>query len=96
MTEAKRQVDRMLEAGEKRGEKRGMEKGLEQGMEQGMEKGREQGMAQTVLHVLRARGITVTQALRQRIVSCPDVRQLTAWAKRAAVATSADDLFAST
>ena len=72
---------------------KGLEQGMEKGREQGMEKGREQGMAQTVL---RARGITVTQALRQRIVSCPDVRQLTAWAKRAAVATSADDLFAAT
>ena len=49
-----------------------------------------------MLQVLRARGITVTRALRQRIVSCSDVRQLTDWTKRAAVATSADDLFAST
>ena len=62
----------------------------------GEKKGLGQGMARTVLHILRARGITVTQALRLRIVSCSDVRQLTALAKRAAVATSADDLFAST
>ena len=80
MARARNEFDRLLEAREKKGR----------------EEGREQGMAQTVLHVLRARGITVTQALRQRIVSCSDVRQLTALAKRAAVATSADDLFAST
>ena len=53
-------------------------------------------MAQMVLHVLKARGIRVTQSLRQRIVCCTDVRQLTAWVERAAVAHSADDLFAST
>ena len=84
MARARNEFDRLLEAREKRGEKKGREEG------------REQGMAQTVLQVLRARGITVTRALRQRIVSCPDVRQLTALARRAAVATSADDLFAAT
>ena len=74
----------------------GLAEGLAEGRGQGLAEGRGQGLARAVLQVLRARGITVTRALRQRIVSCPDVRQLTALARRAAVATSADDLFAAT
>ena len=88
MTAAMREIDRMLAAGEKRGEKRGLKEGEKKGKREGIE----EGMARTVLQVLQARGITVPQALRQRIVACSDVRQLTAWARRAAVAASADDL----
>ena len=84
MTPEKREIARIVEASEERGRM------------QGLTEGRGQGLARAVLQVLRARGITVTQALRQRIVSCSDVRQLTDWTRRAAVATSADDLFAST
>ena len=75
---------------------KGRAEGLTKGRGQGLAEGRGQGLARAVLQVLRARGITVTRALRQRIVSCSDVRQLTDWTRRAAVATSADDLFAST
>jgi post-segregation antitoxin (ccd killing protein) len=47
----------------------------------------------SVLTTLRARGIAVTAAARQRIAASKDEKQLTRWLKRAAVAASIDEVF---
>lgn len=51
--------------------------------------------AQDVLDVLRARGIAVPAATQKRILSQKDMEQLKRWLKKAAVATSIDELFKS-
>ncbi|MFF3392586.1 hypothetical protein ACFYW1_16875 [Streptomyces sp. NPDC002669] len=54
---------------------------------------RAKGLAESVLLVLQARGIAVTDELRERIGSCGDSRLLLQWLNRAATATTADEVF---
>jgi hypothetical protein len=55
--------------------------------------GRAEGEARAVLAFLSARGIDVPDDARARITRCTDVDQLDTWVRRAATATSVDDLF---
>ena len=55
--------------------------------------GEARGEARSVLAVLDARGINVPEDTRNRITSCTDLDQLHTWVRRAATATSIDDLF---
>lgn len=50
-------------------------------------------MAASVLDVLEARGLSVSDDVRQRVQSTTDLDQLRHWIRRAAVITSADELF---
>jgi hypothetical protein len=61
---------------------------------QGRAEGRVEGEARAVLGVLEARGIPVSEEARERIMTCTDVEQLDTWVRRAATATSIDELFA--
>lgn len=56
--------------------------------------GRAEGEASAVLAVLDARGIEISDAVRARVTACTDIDQLDGWVRRAATATSVDDLFA--
>jgi len=56
--------------------------------------GRAVGEASAVLAVLDARGIKVPDEARERITNSTDLEQLDAWVRRAATATSVDELFA--
>ncbi|MFC7479935.1 hypothetical protein ACFQX7_07655 [Luedemannella flava] len=47
-----------------------------------------------MLAVLEARGIDVPATARDRIADCTDLDQLDTWIRRAATATTADELFA--
>jgi hypothetical protein len=49
--------------------------------------------AQAVVAVLQARGIALTEALRQRILDCKDMAILDQWLMRAAVANDASEVF---
>jgi hypothetical protein len=53
-----------------------------------------EGEAHAVLTFLAARGVEVPDEARARIVECTDVDVLDAWARRAATATTVEDLFA--
>ncbi|QVQ52582.1 hypothetical protein J4H86_01710 [Spiractinospora alimapuensis] len=64
------------------------EKGIEQGIEQGREEGREEMAAESVLSLLRGRGVTVSAVQEERIRSCGDLTVLRDWLLRAATATS--------
>ena len=63
-----------------------------QGMSQGMSQGKAQGKAEGVLAVLGAKGIAVSDALRERIRACTDLDTLQRWLVRAATATTVEDV----
>jgi hypothetical protein len=56
-------------------------------------RGRIEGERNTVLMVLKARGLDVTDSQRKRVAECADLDQLKKWSEAALTATSADDLF---
>ncbi|SMF61929.1 hypothetical protein [Streptomyces sp. Amel2xC10] len=65
----------------------------EQGREEGKEVGRVEMLAETILNILRWRGIEVPDTVRTRVESCTDLDLLTHWSERAVHATTAHDLF---
>jgi hypothetical protein len=56
-------------------------------------KGRAEGEADAVLEVLDARGLDVTEDVRERVTGCTDIDQLRTWLRRAATARSIDEVF---
>jgi hypothetical protein len=60
-----------------------------QGRAEGLTEGRAEEAARNVLAVLRARGLEVPDAVRERILSQKDLERLERWLERAAVAASA-------
>src|ERR1700678_2099174 len=68
---------------------------LAEGKAEDKAEGRAEGQARMILRVLSARGLTVPAAIRHRVLSCADTRQLDAWADRAATATTLEDIFRS-
>ncbi|HSS49298.1 MAG TPA: hypothetical protein VLX28_10150 [Thermoanaerobaculia bacterium] len=59
-----------------------------QGLTQGRAEGRTEEAARAVLTVLRARGIAVPDAARERILAQKDPERLSRWLEKAAVAAS--------
>ena len=57
------------------------------------EKGEVVGRSKDVLVVLDARNVEVPDDVRELITTCTDVEQLEVWVRRAAVASTVDDLF---
>jgi hypothetical protein len=60
---------------------------------EGRAEGRVEGEARLVLAVLEARGISVPEDIRARIMGCSDPDLLEAWGRRAAVIRTIDELF---
>jgi hypothetical protein len=60
-----------------------------QGRAEGRTEGRAEGNAEALLAVLRARGIAVPDAVRERILAQKEPDRLLRWLEKAAVATSA-------
>jgi hypothetical protein len=60
---------------------------------EGVAEGKLLAKAQDVVAVLQARGISITEPLRQRILDCNDVAVLDRWLMRAAVANEAGEVF---
>jgi hypothetical protein len=52
-----------------------------------------EGEANSILMVLDARGIEVTDDVRSTITSCADINQLNTWVRRAATIDRIEDLF---
>ncbi len=75
--------------GRAEGRAEGLTEGLTQGLTQGLTKGRAEEAARNVLTVLRARGLEVSEAVRERILSQKDPERLERWLEKAAVAASA-------
>jgi hypothetical protein len=59
-----------------------------QGRAEGLAEGRTEEAARAVLTVLRARGLAVPDAVRERILSQKDPERLERWLEKAAVAAS--------
>ncbi|WP_182902588.1 hypothetical protein [Microbispora sp. H10830] len=56
-------------------------------------KGEARGEIKSIFSVLDARGLEISDDARERICQCDDPNQLDAWVRKAAVITSADELF---
>ena len=63
-----------------------------QGKEEGLALGRATGIANSILNVLDARGIPVSEMQRDEILRCRDLDQLDRWLRRAALASSAEEI----
>jgi hypothetical protein len=61
--------------------------------DEGQADGLARGKADSIIAVLRARGLAVDEASRTRILSCPDVAVLDRWVVRAVTIASVEDLF---
>lgn len=65
------------------------EEGRDEGVTEGRKEGRAEEAARAVLTVLRARGISLPEEVRERILAQKDMELLERWLEKAAVATSA-------
>jgi predicted transposase YdaD len=74
-------VDRILAEGEAKG------------LAEGEAKGKAEGEARMILRVLSARGLAIPAEVRERVMTCSDLRQLEIWGDRAALAASIEDVF---
>jgi predicted ArsR family transcriptional regulator len=63
------------------------------GRAQGLEQGLEQGRALAILGFLEARGFSVAEELRARVLATRDHAQLDTWLRRAATCTTLDEVF---
>ncbi|HYU32539.1 MAG TPA: hypothetical protein VEW48_10285 [Thermoanaerobaculia bacterium] len=59
---------------------------------QGRAEGRAEGLGEGLLSVLRVRGLTVSDAVRERILAEKDPERLERWLDKAVVASSADEV----
>lgn len=80
--------NRGLIEGHTKGRTEGFVEGLIQGLIEGLTRGRTEEAARAVLKVLRARGIAVPEAIRERIMAQKDLERLERWVEKAAVAAS--------
>jgi flagellar biosynthesis/type III secretory pathway protein FliH len=71
----------------------GREEGLQEGRQEGRRDGQIAGLIEAVLAVLASRGLAVDR-VRDQIVGERDPYRLSRWISRAALCTSADELFA--
>ena len=55
-------------------------------------RGEAMGKAKTILQVLDARGIAVSPSQQEEILRCEDLDRLDRWARRAALASSVDEV----
>jgi hypothetical protein len=76
------------------GEAKGLAEGEAKGLAEGEAKGLAEGQQSMLLRILSARGFEITPDLEGRVLACADSDQLGAWAERAAVASSVDEVFA--
>jgi hypothetical protein len=59
----------------------------------GRAEGEAKGRAEAILEVLEARGLRVSDEARARILACTDGAQLNTWLRKAATATTVDQVF---
>jgi hypothetical protein len=71
----------------------GLRKAWAKGKTEGEAKGAAEGKADSVLAVLDARGVAVTDAQRARIVASSDLSELDRWVRAAATVATCDDIF---
>ena len=57
-------------------------------------KGRAEGIAESIITLLEVRGVPVSEAQRKEILRCSDLDRLDRWLRRAALASSVDEITA--
>lgn len=62
-------------------------------LSQGREEGRAEGRTESVLRILKVRGLKVTQTQRAQIAQCNDPDLLDRWIERAVTISRTDELF---
>jgi predicted transposase YdaD len=67
--------------------------GRAEGRAEGTAEGRAEAGAEWVLRMLTGRGVEVPAELRERVLSCTDFEQISAWFDKASTATSIKDVF---
>jgi hypothetical protein len=67
---------------------------FDESQQRSFERGQAQGQAKTIVAVLEARGLAVTDEQRERILASTDPAELERWARKAAVVASTVELFA--
>jgi len=72
----------------------GLRQGRREGRREGRAEGRTEGLAQGIVVLLEARDIEVPAGIRKRILSTHSLKQLNEWLRRAATASSADEVVA--
>jgi flagellar biosynthesis/type III secretory pathway protein FliH len=73
-------------------QRRSYDLGKAEGKAEGEAKGKAEGKAEALLMFLRRRGLAVTEAQRQQIVTCIDLAALDRWLECAFSITSVDEL----
>jgi hypothetical protein len=63
------------------------------GREEGKKEGKAEGKAEAILSMLEARNLDVTDAERDRIAECTDLRQIETWVRRVVAVEKTSDLF---
>jgi hypothetical protein len=79
----------IFKKGQAEGKAEGEAKGKAEGEAKGKAEGEAKGKAESILAVLTAREIPVSDALRERILNCTDIDTLNVWIRRAAVVSTA-------
>ena len=74
------------------GRAEGIAQGKAEGEAKGKAEGEAKGEAQALLTILTVRGLPVTEAQRQRILSCADLAQLDRYLRRAVSAASTEEV----
>jgi len=74
----------------------GRVEGRVEGRAEGRVEGRVEGRREAILQVLDARGLRLSDVQRERVLGCADLERLARWLERAAVAESAEAVFAET
>lgn len=70
-----------------------VEAAIARGRTEGRTEGRAEGEVAMLLHIITARGITLSETDRDLVESCADRTQLEYWADRALQAKTAEDIF---
>ena len=66
---------------------------LQQGKERGLEEGAVTSKVEDLIKVIKARGLELSKAQRNLVVSCADLSQLAAWFDQALEAKTTDEIF---
>jgi hypothetical protein len=91
---ARRELEGMMKGYEYQSDfaKKYVAQGRAEGLTEGLTQGRAREAASNLLSVLRVRGITVSDAVREHILAQKDPERLERWLEKAAVATSVTEV----
>lgn len=91
---ARHALEAMMANGESEIQSKFLKKYIAKGRKEGLAQGKTEGKAEGVLAVLEARGLAIPEEVRQRILASSDLTELDRWVRRAAVVSSAREIFA--